>query len=214
MTQTMPGKMVAVVGLKGGCTKTTISTNLAVELGAALVDLDERQPHSIMWAETRRATIEEHAGRRTKQARLTPVEAFTPDRFAGCGEPTLVVVDCPPSKGISKIWSRLADLTVIPSRVSAADLSSQLEAYRACEGRVVWVLSDVRSPAEHKRAQAYLKKQGIAVVATIPSRVGVMRAFEAGMSATEYLRPSDAASVAFRGLAVKVARLLKLKARS
>jgi chromosome partitioning protein len=115
-------KIVAIVGQKGGCGKTTTAQNLAVaatEAGqiVALIDLDS-QPTSAKWGDRRGG--ESPAVVSAQVARLKPVL----DAAAKQGS-TLAILDTPPRTSEATLEAvKVADLVLAPVRPIINDMET------------------------------------------------------------------------------------------
>ena len=183
-------KTIAVMSLKGGAGKTTLSVHLAVAaaqqgLKVLLLDTDHQQLSCVTWASTREADT----------PRVIGVE---PHRLAGALEAArsdgfdLVLVDTAPHAGPDAIdVSRLVDVILIPVRPSVFDLAaanSTLDVVRASTARALLVLSACppRAP-EVAMAREALGKSGVPVARQeISDRRSFARAIQSGRAVTEF----------------------------
>jgi len=107
-----PGPVVVLVNLKGGTGKTTLSTHVAENLKAHLVDLDP-QGDAFDWA-TRSGLVTASQAHGWEEA----LELVEDARARGP-----VVVDCPPGEGEAlRAALSIASVAVIPAKGSMQDL--------------------------------------------------------------------------------------------
>ena len=115
-------KVIALVGQKGGCGKTTIAENLAVEATlrkktTVLVDLDS-QPTAAGWGDRRK--VEGLVVISAQVARLKMVLEKAKKEHAD-----FVVIDTPPRMADATVEAaRLADLVLIPLRPLINDIET------------------------------------------------------------------------------------------
>jgi len=107
-----PGPVVVLVNLKGGTGKTTLSTHIAEDLKAHLVDLDP-QGDAFDWA--------------TRSGLVTAAQAHgwedALDLVEESRQKGPVVVDCPPGEGPAlRAALSIASVAVIPAKGSMQDL--------------------------------------------------------------------------------------------
>lgn len=137
---------------KGGVGKTTLATNLALALGAPLLDLDP-QGDAARWAENRRLAV----------SRLNTPEAVQ----KALRQKGTRVADCPPGQGeVALSAIALADLLIIPSKTGDADMVALLRAFELARKvqtvrplRVGLVLNLARETGRAKGVEAALRAQ-------------------------------------------------------
>lgn len=183
-------QIIAIMSLKGGAGKTTISVHLAVAaaqrgLRVLLLDTDHQQLSCVTWANARDV----------ETPRVIGVE---PHRLAGALEAArqdgfeLVLIDTAPHAGPDAVdVSRLADRILIPVRPSVFDLAAAnatLDVVRGAPGRAMLVLSACppRAP-EIAMAREALTKSGIEVARTeVTDRRSFARAIQSGRAVSEF----------------------------
>lgn len=183
-------RTIAVMSLKGGAGKTTLSVHLAVAAAAlglrvVLFDTDFQQLSAVTWSKVR-AQEEPH------------VIELDPHRLAGALEAArndgydLAVVDTAPHAGPDAVdVAKLVDLTLVPVRPSVFDLAAvnaTLEIVRVNQTKALLVLSACppRAP-ETSRAREALARSGVPIARTeITDRRAYARAIQSGRSVTEF----------------------------
>lgn len=210
-------KIISVVNLKGGCGRSTLSTNLAGELAkldtTALIDTDLPQGTAASWY-----SIRQEAGRTGALALATAtghrqliaeVEART-ERY--------VVLDSPPRLAeMARAMVMLSDLVLIPVATSAAEvwatsdlmtLLTEARKVRPIEARLVWT---------RHRAGTRLARELVGQVkevldlpfmkSALSLRVAYQEALGLGLTATETADKNAREEV--NGLVGEVVKLLR-----
>jgi chromosome partitioning protein len=190
-------KVVAIVGQKGGCGKTTTAQNLAVaasEAGqtVALIDLDS-QPSSANWGDRRAA--DSPAVVSAQVARLRHVL----DAAAKQGV-TLAILDTPPRTSEATLEAaKVADLVLIPIRPIINDmetLPALREAVNLAGNPATFVLINAAPPQGglHLEAQRAAEGMGFQVCPVVlRQRAAFGYAPSGGLGVTEYEREGKAA---------------------
>lgn len=194
--------VVTVASQKGGCSKTTIATTLAVAaeqdgVRSAIFDLDP-QASATFWHDTRG---KETPGVASIQAVRLPY-VLKAAAAAGC---QLAIVDTPPmSKDIAFDAVKPADFVLIPARPTAFDLMAVMrtvELVRSSEKPFGVVLTQCPPrPAEVERARTTLIRLGLDDIApSMGLRTAFSKAQEQGLAAQE-IEPSGKAADEVRRL--------------
>lgn len=208
---------IALLGGKGGVTKSTIARALGVAYAAA--------DWKVLGAdlELGQATIRKWAGRR-EDAGLTPrlpVQSFGAvslvAREIKSGKWDLVILDCPAFASKSTVEvAELADLVVLPTRFSIDDMESTAETANSLvvagipAEKIAIVFSGVaeaRSQSErdrdHEEGRAYFSTTPYFVVnGYIPHQKALSTAQDAGRAITEcqYKGPRNKADAVIQGI--------------
>ena len=210
-------KIISVVNLKGGCGRSTLSTNLAGELAklnsTALIDTDLPQGTAASWF-----AIRQEAGR-TGELTLTTatghreliaeVEART-ERY--------IVLDSPPRLAeLARAMIMLSDLVLIPVATSAAEvwatsdlmtLLAEARKIRPIEARLVWTRHRAGTRLARELAGQINEVLDLPFMkATLSLRVAYQEALGLGMTATETGDKNAREEV--NGLVNEVIKLLK-----
>ena len=186
-------KVLAIISQKGGVSKTTLATALAVSGEAdgksvALFDLDP-QASACFWSDRRRASGKSDTPtvRDVNHNRLPFVlEAM---RQAGCD---LVVLDCPPvHRDVAEQAIGSADMILIPTRAEALDIRAMTQTVRLVQqiGKQPHVVLTFCPPvgAEVEQARAIVGQIGAQLVPVeIHQRKAFSRAQQEGLAAQEY----------------------------
>ena len=189
-------KIISVINLKGGCGRSTLSTNLAGELAktapTALFDCDVPQCTSASWY-----SLRERSG---KSEGLSIETAATHQelvsKLSKYPNAEYLVIDSPPRLAeIARAMIMVSDLVLIPIATSVAeiwatadmvDLLEEARKVRPVEARMVW--------ARHRENTKLAKElvQEIKNVLSIPLldtalglRVGYQEALGLGLTGTE-----------------------------
>jgi len=186
-------KKLAFITQKGGAGKTTLAASLAVaaqEAGENVAVLDCDPQNSLMnWAEQRKAE------KPAVDAVSDDLIAKLPEILTALEEQgfTLVVLD---TAGVNTTQSRIAmenaDLTVIPTRPSAADIRATKATYEAAvrsQKPFVFVLNQCPPQPNNPRANeaaAGLRMWGLMAEPLIVQRAAQQDAFAESMGVTEY----------------------------
>lgn len=183
-------RTIAVMSLKGGAGKTTISVHLAAAASArglrvVLLDTDFQQLSAVTWSKVR------------EQAEPRVIE-LDPHRLAGALEAArsdgydLVVVDTAPHAGPDAVdVAKLVDLALLPVRPSVFDLAAAnttLQIVRANQTKALLVLSACppRAP-EIAQAREALARSGVPIARTeITDRRAYARAIQSGRAVGEF----------------------------
>jgi chromosome partitioning protein len=141
-------KIISVVNLKGGCGRSTLSTNLAGELAktapTALFDCDAPQCTSASWY-----TLRERSGR---SKNLTTDTANTHqeliEKLSNYSDTEFLIIDSPPRLAeMARAMIVVSDLVLIPIATSAAEiwatsdmmnLVEEAKKIRPIEAKIVW----------------------------------------------------------------------------
>lgn len=140
-------KVISIVNLKGGCGRSTLSTNLAGELSkldsTVLIDTDLPQGTAASWF-----AIRQESGRSGTLALATAANHLDLIAEVEARTERFVVLDSPPRLAeVARAMLMLSDLVLIPVATSAAevwatsDLMTLLEEARKVrhiEARLVW----------------------------------------------------------------------------
>lgn len=210
-------KIISVVNLKGGCGRSTLSTNLAGELAklnsTALIDTDLPQGTAASWF-----AIRQEAGR-TGELTLTTatghreliaeVEART-ERY--------IVLDSPPRLAeLARAMIMLSDLVLIPVATSAAEvwatsdlmtLLAEARKIRPIEARLVWTRHRAGTRLARELAGQINEVLDLPFMkSTLSLRVAYQEALGLGMTATETGDKNAREEV--NGLVNEVIKLLK-----
>jgi chromosome partitioning protein len=209
-------KIIAVVGQKGGCGKTTTAQNLAVAASEAgqtvvLIDLDS-QPTSANWGDRR--TAEAPAVVSAQVARLRSV--LEAARKQGT---TLAVLDTPPRTSEATLEAtKAADLVLVPVRPIINDmetLPALRELVTLAGGPVTYVVINAAPPQGklYAEAQRAAKNMGFEVCPVVlRQRAAYGYAPGGGQSVIEY-EPNGKAAEEIRALYKFVIKLLNYKTR-
>ena len=193
---------VALISQKGGAGKTTLACALAVAgehagLASVVVDLDP-QASASKWSDLRQADTPIVAS--AHAPRLERVLAAATDAGA-----RLALIDTAPHAADGALSAaRAADLVLIPCRPAAADLhaigaSIDLINLAGTRAAVVLNAAPVRSPLV-SQGQAAVAGYGVATApVVIHQRIDHVRAFTAGLAASE-LAPSGKAAAELTAL--------------
>lgn len=203
-------KTLTLATQKGGCGKTTLATNLAVEAGAhglrvLLIDLDP-QATAKEWWEGRTAEL-------PKLVQIMPAELGQAIKLAqaSCD---LVIIDTPGRDALNTIdLFRRSDLVLIPCQPSKADIRAQKTTVFALDEAkrpAAFILT--RCPPTGKRpiaARLGLESFGYPVLdGLITNRASYQDAYAAGLGVREY-EPSGRASIEVAALWKDVYRRLR-----
>jgi chromosome partitioning protein len=192
-------KSIAVMSLKGGAGKTTLSVHLAVAAAqrghrVLLLDTDAQQLSCVTWSNARQAADAPRVLGLEPHRLAEALEAARSDGY------DLVVVDTAPHAGPAAVdVSRLVDRIVVPVRPSVFDLAAAnatLDVARSSSAKTMVVLSACppRAP-EIGMARAALSKSGIPVARTeIADRRAYARAIQTGQAVSEFEPEGKAAT--------------------
>lgn len=212
--------VVAVGGQKGGCGKSTVSTNLAAEgvrrgLSVLLLDADT-QRSAATWAAVGReagAAVPD-----TLAVLLDEKHPQLPEQAAGYA---LVVLDLPPALGAAQRAAMVqSDVVLIPCGASPADLWSTGESealVAAARGthpalRAAYVLNRLRRTAFSAQVRGALKSSSIPTLrAALSQRAAYEQAMAVGAGVTTYA-PSSPAALEVRDLFAELFRFAERKA--
>jgi len=183
--------IIAFVSQKGGVGKSTLARALAREataggLKAMIADLDTQQGTSVDWHRTRLSAGIEPA---------VAVEAFATAEQAlrAAADYELLILDGPArtSKGTLAI-AKVAHLVVQPTGASSDDLRPAMREFHALvnagvpQGKLVFALNHIGTPAEENEARAYVEKAGYAALAgCLPEQPAYRKAQNKGHAVTE-----------------------------
>lgn len=224
-----PMKIIAMLNLKGGCGKTTISMNLAAtlaELGrrAVVVDLDP-QASALRWASQAVDTPGPGFNLRRDVLAL-PVErgaAQFKDKLLEVGKRTgaaVAVLDCPPElRDPALVAALLADLVLIPVTPSPLDIwaaeaavATAREARKERGGRLprIGLIPSklISGTVLAREITATLEGLGEAVSPPIHQRVALVESTVAGQTIAGYA-PASPAHLEFQALAAYCTERLK-----
>ena len=212
--------IIAVTGHKGGIGKSTITANLAVEMGAlghrvAILDADPQQS-LVNWA---------NLGEGFLSQKVQSIDAMRPLRFkekvaSVAKEADRVFIDTPPGfTDPALLAALLADVVLRPAGASPLDIIAAREALAITReakkrrgGRkpiVRFVPSKVQMSTNLGRdLAASLEELGEQVLPTIGQRIVVAEATLSGLTVLEYA-PGSVASEEFSALAKAVDELIK-----
>ena len=204
-------KIVAVVGQKGGCGKTTAAQNLAVaasEAGhvVALIDLDS-QPTSANWGDRRAADAPAVVS--AQVARLKSVLSAAAKQGS-----TLAILDTPPRTSEATLAAaRAADLVLIPVRPIINDmetLPALRELVTLAGDPPTYVLVNAAPPQGTLYAEAQRAAEGMGFEVcpvVLRQRAAFAYAPGGGQGVTEY-EPSGKAAIEVRALYKFASKLL------
>jgi len=188
-------KTIAVVNLKGGCGRSTLSTNLAGELAkrasTALIDTDLPQGTASSWFALRDASGRSEGLSLDTATNHQELIAKVSER-----KEKYIVLDSPPRLAeIARAMLMLSDLVLIPVATSAAEvwatgdlveLLNEARKVRPIEARLVWA----RHRANTKLAKELIEKvEGILQIPVLKTpmglRVGYQEALGLGLTGAE-----------------------------
>lgn len=188
-------KTIAVINLKGGCGRSTLSTNLAGELAkrgsTVLIDTDLPQGTSASWY-----ALREQAGKAQGLALDTATSHQELIDKVSHRQEQYIVLDSPPRLAeIARAMLMLSDLVLIPVATSAAEvwatgdlveLLAEARKVRPVEARMVWA----RHRANTKLAkELVLEVENILQIPLLKTpmglRVGYQEALGLGLTGTE-----------------------------
>jgi chromosome partitioning protein len=196
-------RTIAFVSQKGGSGKSTIASSLAVaahemEEKVCVIDMDP-QGSLMNWARIRAADDIEVLA--SGAARLPALLASLERRGV-----TLVLLDTPGAEGAaSSAAMQVADLNIVPSRLSLFDLWASAQTRTALEeigAKFVFLLNQCPAAQQAARIQdgvEALEEMGRLISPPILARVEYQEAARHGQGVTE-LNPLGAAAQEMRGL--------------
>lgn len=187
--------IIAVVNLKGGCGRSTLSTNLAGELAKTaqvlLIDADTPQSTASSWF-----ALRSDSGR---SEGLALAEATTAEELVTILESRseeFIIIDSPPRlAGLARAMMMMADLVLVPVATSAAemwatgdlaDLLKEASERREIEARLVWSRHREKTKLAREITQLASEALGIkALNSHLSLRVAYQEALGTGRTAAE-----------------------------
>lgn len=182
--------VVSAIGQKGGSGKTTLALSLAVEaerhgLSVLVVDLDP-QASASSWSDRREAQTPVVVS--AQPVRLAKIVQEARERGAD-----LVLVDTPARSDTAHAEAaKVADLVLIPSRLTALDIETvgrTIELVRLAGGAPVAVVFTATPPrgARREQAEAVVASLGVPVCpASLGQRAAFADSMTVGMTAAEF----------------------------
>lgn len=187
-------KRVAVVSLKGGCSKTTVSFNLACHWAGksptVAVDLDPQGSLSDLYQRREdKSNLELVQLTRTHlEGRLRSIEGFS-----------YMVIDTPPATSVSMSGAiRAADLVVVCVRPGYSDydsLQKMLPLLEEAQGKVLILLTQTSNTTLSKTFRQAIEGNGYPILKTeLKTRVTYAESVSEGKNVTEYAKGSIAST--------------------
>ena len=187
-------KIIALTQLKGGCGRSTVSTNLAGELSKVgktlLIDCDVPQGTSASWFSLRQE--------KSLTENLKAVTADTPKQLLRQVETKadFIILDTPPRLAeMTRAALVISDINLIPVSASPAELwatGDLVELIREAEERkkittrILWTRYRANTKLAQELSEIAGKELGLkALKTTLGMRVGYVNALAEGLTGTE-----------------------------